>query len=506
MRSDIRKRIDGATSRAQMITGASLRTPFADKAAASSSCHDQAGWPDIRGHLAAIVEHSNDAIFSRTLDGTITTWNQAAVRIFGFRPDQVIGQASRMLVPRGHRDEFRLLVARIRRGEIVKHFETERLCKNGRRIHVSLTLSPIRNAKGQLVGFSTIARDITDQRRVREALENRERELNDLFEETSVGLLLTSREGRILRANSSLLNILECKPEDCLGRSLARFHSDRALLSGHLKHLAGRGTLRNVQMTLRSRRGRLKEVLVDANAFWINGKLVHTRWFIRDITRRKQLEREVLATSERERRSFSRELHDSLGQQLSGIAYLSNVIRDCLAERGAPEAAEMARISKLLKKAIEETRRVSRGLSPVRSEPEGLETSLDELAAHTREVFGIACHFRCPKPVMICDSEAATHLYRMAQEAVNNAVRHGEASRITISLNQRRGRISMSIIDNGAGIRSLSPKRKGLGLRVMQYRASLLRGTLTVRHRPEGGTEVRCVTTASNLKMLTSLH
>jgi PAS domain S-box-containing protein len=288
-------------------------------AAPPTSC-DPEPWPEAHRHLAAIVEHSNDAILCRTLEGTITTWNAAAGRIFGFRAEEIMGRPSDALLPPGHRDEFRKLVARLRRGEVVQHFETEHLRKDGRRIRLSLTLSPIRDFTGRLIGFSTIARDITEQRRVREALERRERELDDLFEEASVGLLLTTRDGRILRANPALLGILERKADECVGHPLFRFHPDRAALSELLQRLAGRETLRNFQTALCARNSRVKEVLVDANAFWENGKVAHIRWFIRDITRRKQLEREILAITERERRAFSRELHDSLGQQLSGIA------------------------------------------------------------------------------------------------------------------------------------------------------------------------------------------
>ena len=491
-----------ASEKDRMAPSTAVRKPISSPA---TYC-DPVAWPEAHWHLAAIVEHSNDAIFSRTLDGIITTWNGAATRIFGYRAQEIIGCPSRVLLPRGHRDEFRQLMTRIRRGEVVEHFETVRLRKHNRLIHVSLTLSPIRNSTGRLIGFSTIARDITEQRRVREALERRERELNDLFEEASVGLLLTTRDGRILRANPALLAILECRADDCVGHALAQFHPDRAALLDLLERLARRETLHNFQTALWSRRGRGKEVLIDANTFWEKGKVVHLRWYIRDITRRKQLEREVLATSERERGAFARELHDSLGQQLSGIAYLSNVIRDRLREQRSAEALEVARISKLLKQAIEETRRVSRGLSPVRPEPDGLSIALSELAAHTRDVFGIACRFHSTKSVLVSDSEAATHLYRIAQEAVNNGIRHGRARSINLSLSQRHGRITLSIVDNGKGIDALSPRRKGLGLRVMQYRAGLLQGTLWVRRRSTKGTEVRCSVPASSLKALEPPH
>jgi PAS domain S-box-containing protein len=471
-----------------------------DLEAATAATANLEVWSETHRHRAAIVEHSNDAIFSRTPDGAITTWNAAAERIFGFRAKEIVGRRSEVLLPPGRQDEFRKLLARIRRGEVVEHFETERLRKDGRHLYVSLTLSPIRDDAERLIGFSTIARDITEQRQVREALERRERELDDLFEEASVGLLLTGRDGRILRVNPAFLGILECKPDDCVGHAFSQFHPDRAALSALLRRLTGRETLRNVQTAVRSCRGRVKEVLLDANAFWENGQVVHIRWFIRDITRRKQLEREVLATSEGERCAFSRELHDSLGQQLSGIAYLSNVLRDRLRDQGSSHASDAAHISKLLKQAIEETRRVSRGLSPVRPDPEGLRTALSELAAHTRAVFGVACGLFYPKPVLVEDATVANHLYRIAQEAVNNAIRHGHARRITIGLAQRRGEVALSIVDNGKGIGALSPKRKGLGLRVMQYRAGLLQGTFSVRRRPAGGTEVHCAVPGPRLQ------
>jgi PAS domain S-box-containing protein len=449
-------------------------------------------WPQGAWELAAIVEHSNDAVFSRRLDGTIATWNNAAERIFGFRAEEILDRSSKIILPRGHRDEFKQLVTRIKGGELVRHFETERLRKDGRRIVVSLTLSPIRDAMDRLVGFSTIARDITEQRRAQEALQRSERALADLFEEASVGLAWSTAKGRVLRVNRALLELLECKAEHCLGRTLGKFHPDPEVISELAKRLAGRETVRNFQTTFRAWSGNPKDVLIDASAFWEGGKVVHFRWFVRDITRRKQLEREVLSITERERAGFSRELHDGLGQQLSGITYLANVLRERLLEGHSAEAGAAQRIFRLLKQAIEQARTVARGLSPVGAEPQGLCSALKELTAQTTELFGMTCRFRCPKPVLVAESEAANHLYRIAQEGVHNALEHGHAKRITISLAHFHGLLRMKILDDGVGIGTLSPRRKGLGLRIMQYRAGLLQGTAYVRRRPKGGTEVCC--------------
>jgi len=208
----------------------------------------------------------------------------------------------------------------------------------------------------------------------------------------------------------------------------------------------------------------------------------------------------LLESSDRERRGFAQELHDGLGQQLGGVAYLSNVLREKLAERNAPEAADATRIFGLVREAIEQTRRVSRGLSPIRPEPEGLTIALGELAGQTAGLFRVRCRFQCPKPVSIGDTILAGHLYRFAQEAVNNALKHAEARRITIRLRRDQERVTLVVADNGKGIGQLSPTRQGLGLRIMQYRAGLIRGTVNLQPRRGGGTEVICSAPCSDPK------
>lgn len=453
---------------------------------------DEMTWLDKNSQFAAIVEHSNDAIFSRTLGGVITTWNRAAERIFGFKANEIVGRSSRVLLPRGQRDEFRRLLARIRRGEVVQHYETTRLRKGGEPIHVSLTLSPVRDKQRRLLGFSTMARDITDERRTIDMLARREHELQDLFDEASVGIVLTARDGRIIRANRAFCELLDRSPQQVIGLALADFHPDPEMISMMLRQLTERHTLHNVSTELLTPGGASRHVLADANALWERRRFVHSRWFVRDISRRKQLERELLELSERERRGFAQELHDGLGQQLGGVAYLANVLREKLTECNAPDAADATRIFSLVREAIEHTRRISRGLSPIRPEPEGLMIALRELAHQTAELFRVRCRFHCRKPVLMDDSTLAGHLFRVAQEAVNNALKHGKPRSISIRLSRARRNVTLAVADNGKGIGVLSPTRQGLGLHIMQYRAGLIRGSVTVQPRRGGGTEVIC--------------
>lgn len=308
----------------------------------------------------------------------------------------------------------------------------------------------------------------TEQEQTREALARSERELKHLFEDASVGLLVVSRCGKILRANRAFLNLVDTPAKNVIGRSLKRFHSDPALVDHWLGLLAQEQKFQNVSTQFRAANSQTRSVLVDANALWEKGQFVHSHWFVRDISQRKRLERELIELSERERRSVAQELHDGLGQQLGGIAYLSNVLRERLVERRAPEAGDAARIFGLVRNAIDQTRRVARGLAPIRPELDGLMDALRDLAAQTTELFGVRCRWVCPRPVMVADAVGASHLFRIAQEAVNNALKHARARTITLRLRRDGARVCVTVKDDGCGIDISSRNRKGLGLRILR--------------------------------------
>jgi signal transduction histidine kinase len=146
----------------------------------------------------------------------------------------------------------------------------------------------------------------------------------------------------------------------------------------------------------------------------------------------------------------------------------------------------------VLDKAIGQTRSLARGLHPVKPEPNGLMSALQELASQTKTLFNVDCRFTCRQPVLIEDSTTATHLYRIAQEAVTNAIKHGKPGLIQISLTQTPGRINLAVKDNGVGLRSRRGKHRGMGLRIMHYRAGTIGGSLAIRKATGGGTTVVC--------------
>jgi signal transduction histidine kinase len=177
---------------------------------------------------------------------------------------------------------------------------------------------------------------------------------------------------------------------------------------------------------------------------------------------------------------------------LSGTVHLANVLQLELAEEALPEAAEALRITELLNRAVAETRSLARGLYPVRPEANGLMVALEELASRTRELFKVSCRLLCRKPVLLSDAAVATHVYRIAQEAVNNALKHGQAKRIEITLTANCQRILLTVRDDGVGLSGGTPNPKGMGIRIMQYRAGMIGGSFAIENGSNRGVSVVC--------------
>ncbi len=215
-----------------------------------------------------------------------------------------------------------------------------------------------------------------------------------------------------------------------------------------------------------------------------------------EMRRRKRLEQEILEISEREQTRIGRELHDSLGQQLTGIAIMSKVLQQRLAVQSPEEATRAGELVKLITRAIEETRQLSRGLHPVALDENGLMSALQSLALATEGIPGVSCTFECDQPVLVRNASMAVHLYRIAQEAVSNAIRHGRAKRIAILLTSNHSRGTLSILNDGRKFPKRLPRKRGMGLQVMGYRAEMIGGILTVQQGPSrrnpGDLRFRC--------------
>jgi PAS domain S-box-containing protein len=211
-----------------------------------------------------------------------------------------------------------------------------------------------------------------------------------------------------------------------------------------------------------------------------------------EIIERKRLEKSILEISEKEKGRIAQDLHDGLGQHLTGVAFLSKVLERKLIEKSVPDACDAGKIARLVNEAINQTRELARGLLPVQSGSKGLLSALQHFASEVEELFHISCHFKVDEDVSIYDSDVATHLYRIAQEAVTNAIKHGQSRQITIDLSQCRDKVVLRIQDDGLGFTGRLENKEGMGIRTMNYRANMIGASLDIQKNPAGGTLVVC--------------
>jgi signal transduction histidine kinase len=214
---------------------------------------------------------------------------------------------------------------------------------------------------------------------------------------------------------------------------------------------------------------------------------------LRTRAERERLQRELLEISEREQRRIAQDLHDGLCQELLGVGFLADALQRRLGQRKDAETAAAGRIAEAVRASAIDARALSHGVLPVDSAPRALMKALEKYAGLAGRMFGIACRFVCPQPVLVREQSTATHLYRIAQEAVCNAIKHGGGTRVTIHLRRAgRGHLSLSIRDNGGGMGCGAPGKKGMGLQIMRYRASMCGGTLEIRKVLPHGALVTC--------------
>ena len=344
-----------------------------------------------RARLAAIVESSDDAIVSKNLQGIITSWNAGAERLFGYQAHEAIGRPVIMLIPPDLVNEEPGILDRIRRGERIDHYETIRVRKDGTRLNISLTVSPILDKHGRVIGASKTARDITDRKRM-------EAELKAWGEQL---------ESRVLQQKIQLLE---------------------------------------------------------------------------EAKERKRLEAEIADAVEAERLRLGQELHDGLAQELTGLGMMLDVLEQKLVKTSRARARELRKLRSILSTTVDKTRSLAKGFYPVEIERHGLLIALQEVASGTERLSGIACAVETDDHAVAWLKDARSiQLFRIAQEAIHNAVKHSKAKHIVIRLLSHNGERSLVVQDDGIGLRPDARPDGGLGLRIMQYRARMIGGTCELK-------------------------
>lgn len=493
--------------------------------------------------LAAIVSSSDDAIVSKSLDGIITSWNQSAERIFGYAAAEAIGRHITLIIPPERHAEEDGILARLRRGERVDHFQTVRRRKDGRDIDVSLTISPVRDASGRVVGASKVARDISEQKRAEERLRQTTAEalaatakFRAVFEQTTQFAGIMSKDGVLVEVNKLSLDACGYRAEEVLGRPFwetawwRNFPESQEKIRAASPRVAegvpyremlhyswADGTERLVDFVL------YPIVDHDGNVLFLHPtgvdvtdikrvqeeyrKLAESleakvKARTRELEQRnaevlmqseqlRALSWQLLRTQDEERRHIARELHDSAGQTLTVLGInLAQFVHK--AGRNAPELAiEAERIQETVQQLHREIRTTSYLLHPPLLDETGLSSALDWYVQGLVERSGLDIKLQIPEDLGRLAADMELVIFRLVQECLTNIHRHSGSHNACINILRNPESIRIEVQDFGKGmspdkVAEIQSRGSGVGIRGIRERLRQFDGKLEIESGSSG--------------------
>jgi PAS domain S-box-containing protein len=378
------------------------------------------------------------------------------------------------------------------------------MARDGRVVWFHCEARLVRRDGGEPWFIHGVGFDITELKQVQEALQEERNVVSAIFDTVGALVVVLDNHGRIIRFNRACEQTTGYGFEEVRGKQVwelflipEEVERFKAIFE-QLRNCVLPGDYESYWLT---RNGDRRLISWSSTVLTGHtGDVTHIVATGIDVTERKHLEKATLEIRAREQRRIGQDLHDGLGQHLTGIAFMGKVLEERLAEASLAEAADAAKIVSLVNESIRMTRELARGLLPVVSEAGGLMSALERWACEISELFHVVCRFECRDPVLVYDEALADHLYHLTQEAVNNAIKHGHARRIIIGLTAMNGRGTLTIRDNGCGFEVVRNSQPGLGLRIMNYRAKMVGGLLNVQSSPSDGTVVTCLFPITNRK------
>ena len=449
---------------------------------------------EARLRLAAIVESSDDGISSVGLDGVTLTWNAGAQRMFGYTENEMVGKPASIIVPPELRDQQKKILETLSAGGRIEQFETVRVSKTGKRIDVSLSISPIKDSTGKIVGCAGTARDITSRKRAEEALLSSEQRYRLLFERNVAGVGIGSLEGRVLDCNDGWAHILGYKSKDeVIGRHASEIYLNLSERQTILDELREKQVVFSRELRLKRKDGSPVWVLFNAAALNMEHGAPILQATMIDISEWKRAEealsgmtRKLIESQEQERTRIGRELHDDINQRLAMLGVeLGQLLEN-------PSEVQN-RVQELRKQATElsnDVQALSHDLHSSKLEYLGVVAGMKSWCKEfaERQKIDLDCKTAVSSPL---PPEIGLPLFRVLQEALTNATKHSGVKRVEVQLRERSGEIHLVIADSGRGFDIEAAKQgRGLGLTSMQERVRLVNGTISIESKPMGGTTI----------------
>ena len=446
-------------------------------------------------HYRLLAEMAGTVVLLLGKDGTILEWSGAAERVCGYTAAEVTGKNYlELFLTDTERPGVAKELEKIFTGIPTVGYENLVVTRAGATPTFLWNAALLSNDLGQPLGALSVGHDITKRKHAEESLRKSEERLRAFLDNSAVIGWMKDKEGRYVFLSDNYQKRLGVRFKDWKGKT------DSELWPREFAERLRRHDLAVLKAD------RSIEVIEQAPnpdgsvSWWLNSKFSfldengdrYVGGLGVDISERRLLEEQLLHISEREQRKFGHDLHDGLGQRLTGLEMLSHGLAEDLKAHSPDLAKQARRLNRELRETVTQARLISHSLAPVPREGDGLMRGLMELAASTNRIPGVACRFTCDPPVCIQDVTTATHLYRIAQEAVNNALKHGPAKKIDITLTERAEGLELSVENNGPAIPPANRANSGMGLNVMRYRAEMIGASLSIESGKRKGVRVTC--------------
>jgi PAS domain S-box-containing protein len=460
---------------------AELRRQVAHLEAHHSKSAPMSGRLDTDSQL---MEQASDGIFVADARGRFVDANRSGLRMLGYELDELLRMGMQEIIPKEDQELEPIHFDEYRRGEtLVVQRRLRR--KDGSMVPVEINTKMLPDGR-----FFGIVRDITERKKTEQALKQSRDTLQTLLDHLPMGISVLV-DGRIVRVNRALASLYGYPIEEYLGKTPADYLNaeEASLAARRMKELSKGGPTDAYEYNCKHADGHLVPVEVTSRLIDLDGESVLLN-IHRDLTERKRLETEILEVSAREQTRIGQDLHDGLSQHLAGIAFLGKAMAQKLAAQSSPESATATEIVKLVNQAMAQARHLARGLSPVALEVGGLKAALEELGLNMEQLFDVSCAVRADEVLSARDDVKARHLYYVAQEAVANAIKHGQAKNVEICVADVGDHCVLTVRDDGIGFSEDAVTSAGMGLHIMRYRASMIHASFSIRPAPGGGTVV----------------
>ncbi|HEY2457679.1 MAG TPA: PAS domain S-box protein [Candidatus Acidoferrum sp.] len=456
---------------------------------------------EARLRHAAIVEFSDDAIVSKDLDGVILTWNRGAQRLFGFTEAEAVGRPITIIIPEELHAEENEVLRRVKNGEHIEHLETIRLTKEGKRLDVSLTISPLRDWTGKTVGSCKIARDITLSKLAEASLRESEERFRLVANTAPVMIWMSGPNGLCTYFNQPWLEFTGRTIHDELGNGWSEgVHPDdlERCLETYTKAINQRESFQ-MEYRLRRHDGEYRWILDSGVPRWNSvGSFTGFIGSCVDVAERKQAElalsdmsRRLIEAHEEERTWIARELHDDINQRLALLAVNLQLLKRTLPASATTASQGLAEMSQEVSYIGNDIQALSHRLHSSKLEYLGIAVAASSFCKELSERQGVAIDFHSEGIPKDLPQEIAVCLFRVLQEAAQNAVKHSGSQHLEMSLVGGLNAIQLIVRDSGIGF---DPKAAvnghGLGLVSMKERLRLVDGELAIESRLHVGTTI----------------